>query len=223
MSIQNQPTICKAPSVYNQGAGGGGGSSNIVEINGVKYPYIQIENQLWLAKNLDLTWDGLLNFDGTIYDNDTNPRAVWYEKKQWLYGVNASDFGMLYNGFAADYIQNNFVVDGWHIPFDDDWTTLLNNVGSNPSNKLLTKGWWSSGNSSDEYGLGIKPAGEYQKSGDSFTNIYTRCDIWSQDKDSNNQKFYCTFGVNNISHGASYVMNRNGLRKGCSIRLCKNL
>lgn len=220
--IAETPSIYNVPTVYDTGAGGGG--SNVVEINGVYYPYVVIENQLWLSKNLDITWDGLLNFDDTIYDNDTNPRAIWYEKKQWLYGADASDFGLLYNGFAADYIQNNFVGDGWHIPLDDDWATLLNNVGANPSNKLLTKGWWSSGNSSDEYGLGIKPAGEYQKAaGDLFTNIYTRCNIWSQNKDSYDQKFYCSFNTNNVSHGSNFVMNRNGLRKGCTIRLCKNL
>lgn len=204
---------------YDNGAGGGGGG-NVVEINGVKYPYVQIENQLWLAKNLDITWDGLLNFDGTIYDNDTNPRAVWYEKKQWLYGSDASDFGLLYNGFAADYIQNNFVSDGWHIPLDDDWTTLLNNVGEDPNNKLLTKGWWSSGNSTDEFGFGLKPVGQYQ---DAYSDVYLKCFVWSQNKDSYDQKYFCSFSANNISHGSSNVMNRNGLRMGCSIRLCKNL
>lgn len=220
--ILEKPSIYNGPGVYNQGAGGGGGS-NVIEINGVDYPYVVIENQLWLSKNLDITWDGLLNFDGTIYDNDTNPRAVWYEKKQWLYGADASDFGLLYNGFAADYIQNNFVGDGWHVPLDDDWTTLLNNVGSNPQTKLLTKGWWSSGISNDEYKLGIKPAGQYQKGSDGFNDVYLSCRIWSQNKDSFNQKFYCVFSANNINHGANYVMNRNGLRLGCSIRLCKNL
>lgn len=207
---------------YNNGAGGGGGG-NVVEINGVKYPYVQIENQLWLAKNLDITWDGLLNFDGTIYDNDTNPRAVWYEKKQWLYGSDASDFGLLYNGFAADYIQNNFVSDGWHIPLDDDWTTLLNNVDEDPNNKLLTKGWWLYGNSTDEFGFGLKPVGQYQKTGDTYSDVYFKCFVWSQNKDSYDQKYFCSFSANNISHGSSNVMNRNGLRMGCSIRLCKNL
>jgi uncharacterized protein (TIGR02145 family) len=51
---------------------------------------------------------------------------------------------------------------GWHIPSDEEWTTLENNVGgsSTAGTKLkATSGWNGSGNGTDIYGFAALPGG----------------------------------------------------------------
>jgi uncharacterized protein (TIGR02145 family) len=47
---------------------------------------------------------------------------------------------------------------GWHIPSDDEWTTLKDYVGGNSGTKLkATSGWTYKGNGRDTYGFSALP------------------------------------------------------------------
>ena len=97
---------------------------------------IQIGTQIWMAENLNC------DVRGVCYDYDSE---------------NCEKYGRLYTWEAA----NNVCPSGWHLPSDDEWTTLVNYVEidgdcSNCAGARLksTTGWesWGSHNGTDDYG-----------------------------------------------------------------------
>jgi uncharacterized protein (TIGR02145 family) len=49
--------------------------------------------------------------------------------------------------------------EGWHIPSDAEWTTLVNFVGNDAGTKLKSAIGWNSGNGTDEYDFSALPGG----------------------------------------------------------------
>lgn len=118
----------------NIGAAGSSSSTNNNQINqpidadGNVYPMTQIGTQLWMAANLKTThyangdsipnitddnqWTGLTTGAWCYYDNDINNNFL---------------YGKLYNWYAATDARKLCPI-GWHLPTDDEWTTLYNYI-----------------------------------------------------------------------------------------------
>ena len=217
--IGNKPSIYNVPSVYNQGGG------DIVgpEIGGIKYPVTRIGNQIWITKNIVVSWPGLLDFSGNVYDSDTNPRSVYPEDMPNFYGQYGCFFGRLYNGFAVDYIadpNNGILPDGWRVPTQSDLETLISNVGAANANKLKAVGYWFTGIHSDELGFSSLPAGYYEKDNGGFKMRARVHYIWSTTKGSSNSKYYIHIQDNGTINYNTY--NRNGLRLAASVRVMRD-
>lgn len=101
----------------------------VIDIDGNVYRTVQIGTQVWMADNLKVThyrngdpisnvtdnstWHNLIIGAYCNYDNDLN---------------KASTFGRLYNWYAVSDTRN-IAPEGWHVPNDSDWQTLVVYLG----------------------------------------------------------------------------------------------
>jgi uncharacterized protein (TIGR02145 family) len=132
--------------------GGSNGSCNIAE-----YRTVQIGTQRWMAEN----WN--CNIGSSVcYNNEP---------------ANCATYGRLYNWTTA----NGVCPPDWHLPSEEEWTTLTDFVGgsSTAGTKLKsTSGWNSNGNGTDAYGFSALPGGVGYSDG-SFNNAGISGYWWS--------------------------------------------
>ncbi|MEE3325427.1 MAG: FISUMP domain-containing protein [Methanosphaera sp.] len=196
-----------------------------VKIGGRRYPVVKIGNQLWLAENLDYKF--LIN--GTqipvgLNETPFSPAAWYYNNDETRYGVNGKKYGLLYNGFARNYIMENerqLFPKGWHLPSLAEFNTLVNFIGSNAGKKLKSSkdDWIYRG--TDDYGFNALPAG-YRRT--TFTGVSTYTSFWVTDNTPS------THSEPNLPK-AKYLDDSNSLKEDYwhtqysygSIRLVKNL
>lgn len=196
-------------------------AGNVVVIGGRNYPYVQIGNQLWLAENLDYKFE----VDGSqipigVSGTPSTPSAWYYNNDEKTYGVNGNKYGLLYNWYAAKYIEDNkstLLPEGWHFPSTTDWDALAETCGgaSICGTKLKSTTGWSSGNGTDNYGFSVFPSSYYYGS---FYDLGSYSTFWTSiETDSS------------IAHGRSLdtgtSLNSNDYYKtfGCSVRLVKDV
>jgi uncharacterized protein (TIGR02145 family) len=114
--------------------------------NIANYRTVKIGDQIWMVENLDYAIEGSKCYD----DQDSN----------------CNTYGRLYDWETARVACPN----GWHLPNDDEWNTLMNSVGgSSVAAKHLKakEGWNSCGPSGsgksysceDTYGFSARPGG----------------------------------------------------------------
>jgi len=146
-------------SVSSSSIAGGGVSNKCTDIANCKKK--QIGSQVWLAENLNIEASG-----SKCYDNDP---------------ANCSKYGRLYDwstAMALDASCNSsscasqintphrgICPSGWHIPSDEEWTTLTDYVGgaSTAGTKLKAREGWESysdvPSGTDEFGFSALPGG----------------------------------------------------------------
>ena len=103
---------------------------------------VTIGTQTWMAKNLaiDDGGSGILHFDN-VTANGVNFGTQYY-----------------YTRDAADRVAD--LIDGWHLPSEDEFRTLLSYVSSDSGIKLKSNsGWNDNGNGTDYYGFTALPVG----------------------------------------------------------------
>lgn len=126
--------------------------------DGKSYPTVTIGGQTWMAKNL--AWLPFVNAKSDssiiaakyyVYDYDgTNVAAAKSESHYTKYGV-------LYNYQAA----LTACPDGWHLPSDEEWTTLetyIDSTGTIAGTKLKAASDWYTGGT-DDYDFSALPGG----------------------------------------------------------------
>lgn len=176
-----------------------------VVIGGRKYSTIVIGNQEWITENLDYKF----GYEGGqlpvgVSGTPTTPAAWYYNNDESAYGVNGNKYGLLYNGYAANYLETNkatLLPEGWHVPTKDELYTLIRNTGggtttyANTAALALksTSGWadkgdGTSGNGTDAYGFTLFGAGSYGSSG--FGGLGESCSIWSATKYNSSQNYF---------------------------------
>jgi uncharacterized protein (TIGR02145 family) len=102
----------------------------------VNYPVIVIGTQTWMAENLKtITYRNGVAIGTTIpYNKDIS--AETEPKYQWAYDGNENNvpvYGRLYTWYAvAD--TRNVCPTGWHVPSDDEWTTMRDYLIANGYN-----------------------------------------------------------------------------------------
>jgi uncharacterized protein (TIGR02145 family) len=137
------------------GEGGGGGDDSYTYSGGT----VEIGGKTWMAENLNRAMA-----NSKCYDNDT---------------ANCEKYGRLYTWDAA----KSACPSGWHLPSDDEWTTLTDYVGSNAGTKLKSSiGWTSYSNvpaGTDDYGFSAFPGGRGLSGGNSFAYAGKYGDWWS--------------------------------------------
>jgi len=169
-------TPSSSSSVKSSSSSSGGGNTqsscpnavtgdNTVSCGGQTYRTTRIDKQIWMAENL--------NYDASGSKCNDNKAA------------NCATYGRLYNwatamaldascnsSYCASQISakhRGICPDGWHIPSDEEWTTLIDYVGSSAGKKLkATSGWNSNGNGTDIYGFAALPGGDGSSDGDFY-------------------------------------------------------
>jgi uncharacterized protein (TIGR02145 family) len=117
--------------------------SGVYDIDGNIYHTVDIGTQTWMVENLRTTKynDGTnipLIVDGAawsaIYDNAfTNPAYCWYNNDI----SNKDIYGALYNWYTLNATTNgnkNVCPTGWHVPSDNEWTSMENYLIANGYN-----------------------------------------------------------------------------------------
>jgi uncharacterized protein (TIGR02145 family) len=113
--------------------------------DGNKYATIKIGDQTWMAENLKtnvyangdpipnvtngILWDSLTTGAWAHYNNDIE---------------NENPYGKLYNWYAV-VDQRNICPKGWHVPTNDEWRILINNLdptfnSNSPNNQSYIAG-----------------------------------------------------------------------------------
>ena len=143
--------------------------------DGQTYKYVKIGNQVWMAENLNYE----IVFSYCYKDSIENCKK----------------YGRLYNWETA----LNVCPSGWHLPTNEEFETLISNVGGEEvAGKMLksTTGWiekdGKSGNGIDKYGFNAIPAGDLltHYSTPSFANAGQSAYFWSATEHSEKNHDY---------------------------------
>jgi uncharacterized protein (TIGR02145 family) len=150
--------------------------------DGKVYKTVVIGNQTWMAENLNV--ESFRNGD-PIPEAKTNEewiKAGKEGKPAWCYyknkKKNGKKYGKLYNYFAVSD-SRGLAMSGWHIPSDDEWKIIKNNLGDDAGKKMKTSyGWFSNGNGNNESGFSGLPGGNRDIVGP-FFYYKKNCYWWS--------------------------------------------
>jgi len=103
---------------------------SVTDINGNVYKTVTIGTQVWMAENLRVSKynDGtpIPNVsDAVEWNNIENTGAYcWYNNDSAKY---EKPYGKLYNWFTVG--TGKLCPAGWHVPSDDEWQTLVDQLG----------------------------------------------------------------------------------------------
>ena len=199
-------------------------SFNTVTIGGKQYTTATVGSQIWLAGNLDLTWDGLVPSEaGTAYLKE--PRANYYSDDENTYGWNGKKYGLLYNWAAVRYMDEhaNTLFEGWHVPTSDEWNTLMQSLGASGAYELMTTTEWADGHGSDLYGFSAVPSGIRGASPSySYGGNGARANFWTKTH-KGDSKIVATMWTMRGDNGAFYYDDGAFKDMQGSVRLVKDV
>ena len=107
-------------------------STLVTDIDGHTYPTVQICNQTWMAKNLDVAryrnGDIIPQVtDANEWSNLTTGAWCWYNNDSAGYG---SIYGRLYNWYAVND-PRGLAPEGWHVSSDGEWNNMTKCLDAN--------------------------------------------------------------------------------------------
>ncbi len=189
-----------------------GDIGTLTDNEGNTYDWIGIGTQIWMAENLKTTTYN----DGTSIDLISD-EDDWEYTTSGAYCRTSSVYGTLYNGYAAT--SRKLCPDGWHVPSDEEWTTLENYLtkhghrGTEGKALKSTSGWENNGNGSDNFGFTALPSGFRQSTGH-LGNTGTNGSWWSDTESKNIRAL--------LDDGCDTVVHRNeDMTYGGSVRCVK--
>jgi uncharacterized protein (TIGR02145 family) len=139
-------------------------SGGVKDKDGNIYKTFKIGSQVWMAENLNVS---------RFRNGDTIPEVK--SPDEWAYlgktgkpawciqennTENGKRYGKLYNWYAVTD-PRGLAPKGWHVPSDEEWTTLTNAMGGEvfAALKMRTTGYTKAGEGSSENGFLGLPAG----------------------------------------------------------------
>ena len=225
--LNSDTTICAGNSITLT-ASGNGTNTSITDIDGNSYPTVQICNQTWTAKNLEVSH----YTNGDIIPQVTNPVQwtnlttgawCWYNNDSATY---ATTYGKLYNWFAISD-PRGLVPIGWHVPNTNEWTILTDSLGglNDAGGKMKEVGtlhWMSPNQGATNSSLFTALPGGFRGYQGNFNNINLQTLFWTS-----------TESNQGITSGAWYRLLYNSIAAvgsagnqekycGLSIRLLSN-
>ena len=200
-----------------------------------QFDSIKIGNQEWMTRNLDV--DRFRNGDliPHIKSNEEWKKAVENGQPAWCYydndPENGKKYGKLYNWYAVNDTRG-LAPEGWHVPSDDEWTSLVDFLGGEfiAGHKMKSidgwDEWWDrdenikNGNGDNSSGFNVLPGGYRNYSG-SFGNIRSNSFFWSA-TEFDNSSAWLRYLFN--SHGFLIRYNFLNFNKsvGASVRCLRN-
>ena len=158
---------------------------------------IMPDGKEWLAENLNFEIEG-----SWYYNNDLS---------------NGDKYGRLYTWDAAVKACAG-LGNGWRLPTNEDWDTLITAVGgsSTASTKLKSRtGWVEYGNGTDEYGISALPGG-YRYSDGFFYNAGYNGVWWSAKEGDDSYAYNRDMHYNNKNVARYYSDKSNAFSVRCS-------
>lgn len=144
----------------------------VKDVDGQTYSTVVIGNQTWTSTNLnvshfrngDLIPQAKTPMEWMVANENQQPAWCYYQNKSKF----GKQFGKLYNGFALMDIRG-IAPEGFHIPTDEEWTTLTNFTNAPDATKVML----------NKLGLNLQ-AGGYRYDGGSFEGMNVSSYWWSQ-------------------------------------------
>ena len=202
-------------------------SPTVKDIDGNTYNTVQIGGQCWTKENLKVTKysDGstipLDNSGGTAGNGSGQTWSTLKTGARTVYGHdnnNLSTYGYLYNWYAASD-SRNICPSGWHLPSDEELTTLTTYLGGSTvaGGKLKATGtthWSNNAGASNASGFTALGSG-FRSAGSEFSNIKTGTFFWSSSSKStvNAWQLFLTDNDNLTRRDSS--RNENGFSIRC--------
>lgn len=182
-------------------------SQTVTDVEGNVYNTTTIGAQVWMAENLKTI---KLNDGSTIGSGQS-----WYNHDSTTY---ANQYGALYTWYTVN--TGKLCPTGWHVPSDDEWTTLANYLTTSgysgkEGEALKSASGWNpvNGNGTDIYGFKWFPSGYRHKDGRFLSESYNGY-IWSN-TNATSSNAYCR----NLRYGADNILVGNHSREnGYSVR-----
>ena len=214
-------------------------ANTISDIDGNVYHTVTLGTQVWMVENLKTTKYGNGDLIGTTSPSTLKISGENAPKYQWAYAGNESNiatYGRLYTWYAVTD-SRNICPAGWHVPDNDDWTTLADYLadkgygyqgsgGDIGKSLAATTGWDSStfegviGNdqsSNNITGFTALPGGLRYSDG-VFCNLGLTGCWWTSIDFSNGYAFECSLGYNDM-----YIYRCNDSKTvGNSVRCVKD-
>lgn len=205
-------------------------SGTVTDYDGNIYHTVVIGTQTWTVENLKVTHyrngDLIPNItDNTAWPTLTTGAYCIYNNTE----TNKDIYGALYNWYAVTD-SRNIAPSGWHVPTDEEWTTLTNFLGGSAiaGGKMKEYGTthWTAPNTggSNSSGLTILPCGDRgSMSGMDLTGFFLNLkeygSFWSSTEAN------ATLGFSRyIYYGSASIGRDNGYLKinGMGVRLVKD-
>ena len=171
---------------------------NAVYYHGHLYEIIKIGNQCWFKENLQSQYyrngdiiNSLLTDEEWI--NTTSGCLATYGEGDGACVdssplINACDpiqssleYGSLYNFYAVND-SRNLCPSGWHVPFEEDFISLIYSVGGSEVAVEILKsstGWAENNNGSNETGFSARPGGLRVGTSGQFAASGLNANFWS--------------------------------------------
>ncbi|MBN2214509.1 MAG: fibrobacter succinogenes major paralogous domain-containing protein [Bacteroidales bacterium] len=132
-------------------------SGFITDIDGNAYATITIGDQTWMQKNLKTTKyndNTAIPLVTDVYEwhDLTTPGYCWYKNNEARYGTT---YGALYNWYTVE--TGNLCPTDWHVPTDEEWTTMENYLIANGYN-------WDGSTSEDRIAKSLAAATNWELS-----------------------------------------------------------
>jgi uncharacterized protein (TIGR02145 family) len=161
--------------------------------DGQVYKTVRIGNELWMAENLRY-----FETAGTEIPDD-----------------KTGEYGMLYNWTSLMAIEKKYSKAewtakenhrgicplGWHIPSEEEWTSLLEELNNDTERMTSISGWEDAKNGNNSSGFNIYPSGYYAPSL-GFNDFGTEAYFWTSE---NNSKEATNYIISNQRVGSSIV------------------
>lgn len=92
-----------------------------VDANGNNYKTAIIGSQIWMIENLRVTENPQSSpIESYVYDNDEENALIYGRLYTWQVVMNDS----------ADNESQGICPDGWHVPSDEEWALLIDNIST---------------------------------------------------------------------------------------------
>ena len=199
---------------------------NISDIDSMLFVFNECEvligDQIWMCKNLDLERYRNGDIIKNCITDDEWAKADSNKEGAWCYMGNSDSmgviFGKLYNWYAVND-PRGLAPEGWHIPSNDEWTTLVNFLGgeSVAGGKIKDVGISilrrPNSGATNESGFTALPGG-FRIYGGTFFNLYgsamwwTSTDGYYRRVDYNSRKVTTFTGPGGIGHSVRCIKNK---------------
>jgi uncharacterized protein (TIGR02145 family) len=199
---------------------------NVTDIEGNTYETIIIGNQEWMAENLRVTKykDGSSIFhtpNGNQWNGTTSGEYCYYNNNP----INDSLYGKLYNWKAVDN-PSGLCPTGWHVPSQNEWGTLISNLGgatvAGGKLKSVSSLWNQPNIANNSSGFSALPAGYRMYTAD-FLGLGVDAWFWTSttNGDSCQCQAFCQ-QLNNTSESINGAWPYTGRKWGLPVRCVKN-
>ena len=197
--------------------------------DGKIYKTVKIGNQWWMAENLDYSdvrKTPSLKNNIWCYDNDTENCKKYGYLYTWAAAIDSvalrndskspMDCGDEKRCFFEEDVRG-ICPDGWHLPSDDEWSTLFDALGdaSTAETKLKSvSGWRDDGNGTDDFEFAALPAGIRDMNA-YFYKKEERAYFWSIDEYNSFQAHAVIITYNNANKQFSTLHKGAGVSIRC--------